>query len=100
MYALKEADVGAMSALERKDAVNEIRLMASIRHENIVKYHEAILDGRLQPFYLLYRSYLISTDPFVAFVPSAAFPCLHLHEQKSLTLSLICAEARLVIVME
>ena len=46
VYALKEADVGAMSALERKDAVNEIRLMASIRHENIVKYNEAILDGK------------------------------------------------------
>ena len=46
VYALKEADVGAMSALERKDAVNEIRLMASIRHDNIVKYHEAILDGK------------------------------------------------------
>ena len=34
-----------MSALERKDAVNEIRLMASIKHDNVVKYHEAILDG-------------------------------------------------------
>ena len=34
-----------MSAIERKDAVNEIRLMASIKHENVVKYHEAILDG-------------------------------------------------------
>jgi len=45
VYALKEADVGSMSAIERKDAVNEIRLMASIRNENIVKYHEAILDG-------------------------------------------------------
>lgn len=45
LYALKEADVGSMTGLERKDAVNEIRLMASIRHENIVKYHQAILDG-------------------------------------------------------
>lgn len=48
VYALKEADVGSMSALEKKDAVNEIRLMASIRHDNVVKYHEAILDGETQ----------------------------------------------------
>lgn len=46
LYALKEADVAKMSAVERKDAVNEIRLMASIKHENIVRYHEAILDGK------------------------------------------------------
>ena len=47
LYALKEADVAKMSAIERKDAVNEIRLMASIKHENIVRYHEAILDGEI-----------------------------------------------------
>ena len=45
LYALKEADVGKMTPIERKDAVNEIRLMASIKHENIVRYNEAILDG-------------------------------------------------------
>lgn len=34
-----------MSAAEREDAVNEIRLLASIRHENICRYHEAFVDG-------------------------------------------------------
>ena len=45
LYALKEADVGSMTPVERQDAVNEIRLMASIKHENVVRYHEAILSG-------------------------------------------------------
>ena len=34
-----------MSAAEREDAVNEIRLLASIRHENVCRYHEAFVDG-------------------------------------------------------
>lgn len=45
VYALKEADVRKMSALERADAVNEIRLLASVKHPNVVRYHEAFLDG-------------------------------------------------------
>ena len=45
VYALKEADVRKMSPLERADAVNEIRLLASVKHPNVVRYHEAFLDG-------------------------------------------------------
>jgi len=45
VYALKEADVRKMSPLERADAVNEIRLLASVKHQNVVRYHEAFLDG-------------------------------------------------------
>ena len=47
VYALKEADVRKMSPLERADAVNEIRLLASVKHQNVVRYHEAFLDGEL-----------------------------------------------------
>lgn len=36
MYALKEADLGAMSQAERADAVNEVRLMVSMSHPNVV----------------------------------------------------------------
>ena len=42
---MQEADIQKMSAAEREDAVNEIRLLASIRHENICRYHEAFVDG-------------------------------------------------------
>jgi NIMA (never in mitosis gene a)-related kinase len=38
-------DVHAMNAAERQDCVNEIRLLASVRHPNVVAYHEAFLDG-------------------------------------------------------
>ena len=49
VYALKEADVRKMSPLERADAVNEIRLLASVKHPNVVRYHEAFLDGKAGP---------------------------------------------------
>ncbi len=36
LYALKEADLGSMSQAERADAVNEVRLLVSISHHNVV----------------------------------------------------------------
>ena len=44
-YAVKETDVTKMSTQERQDAANEIRLLASVRHANIIRYFEAFLDG-------------------------------------------------------
>ncbi|GAX80415.1 hypothetical protein CEUSTIGMA_g7854.t1 [Chlamydomonas eustigma] len=44
-YALKEMDVRAMNQAEREDATNEIRLLASVQHPNIISYNEAFLDG-------------------------------------------------------
>mmetsp|Transcript_19825 Transcript_19825/g.43138 ORF Transcript_19825/g.43138 Transcript_19825/m.43138 type:complete len:627 (+) Transcript_19825:361-2241(+) len=45
LYALKEMDVRSMSQAEREDSVNEIRLLASVAHPNVIAYHEAFLDG-------------------------------------------------------
>eukprot|EP00854_Cymbomonas_tetramitiformis_P010702 gene10702-12659_t len=45
IYALKETNVKQMSQQDRADAVNEIRLLASVRHEHVVNYHEAFVDG-------------------------------------------------------
>ena len=45
LYALKETNVRHMGQAERNDAVNEIRLLASIRSPFVVSYHEAFIDG-------------------------------------------------------
>lgn len=34
-----------MSQPEREDAANEVRLLASVSHPNVIAYHEAFLDG-------------------------------------------------------
>ncbi|PNH12872.1 Serine/threonine-protein kinase Nek1 [Tetrabaena socialis] len=44
-YALKEMDVRSMSQAEREDSANEIRLLASVSHPNVISYNEAFLDG-------------------------------------------------------
>lgn len=44
-YALKEMDVAHMNMRDRLDQLNEIRVMASIYHPNIVSYFETFVEG-------------------------------------------------------
>ncbi|KAI8469575.1 MAG: kinase-like domain-containing protein [Monoraphidium minutum] len=44
-YAMKETDIGKMSHQERTDAVNEIRVLGSLRHPNVVRQYEAFMAG-------------------------------------------------------
>ena len=43
-YALKKVKLGKLSEKEKENALNEVRIMASIRHFNICQYHEAFID--------------------------------------------------------
>ncbi|KAA6377657.1 MAG: putative G2-specific protein kinase nimA [Streblomastix strix] len=45
MYALKEINIKPMSHSEREDAVNEIRILASFKHPNIIRYREAFVEN-------------------------------------------------------
>jgi NIMA (never in mitosis gene a)-related kinase len=45
VYAMKETDLGKMGQQERADAVNEIRLLGSLSHPNVVRHHETFLAG-------------------------------------------------------
>ena len=44
IYALKRVRLGGLSGRERENALNEIRILASIKHRNIVGYKEAFAD--------------------------------------------------------
>lgn len=47
-YALKETDMSAMKDREREDALNEIRILGSLRHLNVVRFYEAFIsDNKL-----------------------------------------------------
>lgn len=46
-----------MSQSERSEAVNEIRLLASVQHANVVSYHEAFIDGNRLCIVLEYAPY-------------------------------------------
>ncbi|WIA15752.1 hypothetical protein OEZ85_002367 [Tetradesmus obliquus] len=45
VYAMKETDLGRMGPKERADAVNEIRVLGSMGHPNVVRHHETFLAG-------------------------------------------------------
>ena len=44
-YALKKVNLNNLSDKEKQNALNEVRILASIRHQNIVSYKEAFLDA-------------------------------------------------------
>lgn len=46
MYALKKVKLPSLSDKEKQNALNEVRLLASVRHENISAYKEAFFDDK------------------------------------------------------
>lgn len=45
VYAMKETDLSRMGPKERQDAVNEIRVLGSMKHPNVVRHHETFVSG-------------------------------------------------------
>lgn len=45
-YALKKVKIGLLSEREKINAVNEIRILASIKDINIIGYKESFYDDR------------------------------------------------------
>jgi len=43
-YALKKVKMGKLSDKEKENALNEVRILASIKHTNICAYNEAFID--------------------------------------------------------
>ena len=44
LYALKMVQLKNLSAKEKENAINEVRILASIKHPNIISYKEAFID--------------------------------------------------------
>jgi NIMA (never in mitosis gene a)-related kinase len=45
MYALKKVRMAGLSEKERENALNEVRILASIRHPNVISYKESFIDA-------------------------------------------------------
>jgi NIMA (never in mitosis gene a)-related kinase len=43
-YALKKVKMVKLSEKEKENALNEVRILASLQHKSIVSYHEAFID--------------------------------------------------------
>lgn len=46
VYALKKVKMGKLSEKEKQNAVNEIRILASINHPNVIGYKEAFFENK------------------------------------------------------
>ena len=44
LYALKMVILKNLSEKEKENAINEVRILASIKHANIISYKEAFID--------------------------------------------------------
>ena len=44
VYALKKVKMGKLSSKEKENALNEVRILASVEHETIVGYKEAFFE--------------------------------------------------------
>jgi len=47
-FVMKTVDVGGLGSEQQKDAVNEVKVLSSLKHPYIVRYHESFInDGTL-----------------------------------------------------
>jgi NIMA (never in mitosis gene a)-related kinase len=45
MYALKKVKLNNLSEKEKENAINEVRILASIKQKNVISYKEAFIDS-------------------------------------------------------
>ena len=53
-YALKKVKLMNLSEKERQNALNEVRILASIRHQNIICYKEVFMDEATNSLWFFY----------------------------------------------
>ena len=47
-YALKKVKLDHLSEKEKENAINEVRILASINHPNVISYKEAFIEQKSQ----------------------------------------------------
>ena len=52
-YALKKVKMLKLTPKEKENAVNEVRILASIRHPNVAGYHEAFYEDSSHSLYIV-----------------------------------------------
>ena len=45
-YALKKVKMRSLSDYEKKAALNEIRILSSVEHDNVIAYKDAFIDDK------------------------------------------------------
>ena len=53
LYAMKKVRITQMDLKDRDNALNEVRLLASIKHPNVIGYKEAFVDENSDSLYII-----------------------------------------------
>lgn len=53
IYALKKVNIKSLSAKEQQNALNEVRILASISHDNVIAFKEAFIDDAKEFLFLI-----------------------------------------------
>lgn len=53
MYALKKVKLNHLSEKEKDNAINEVRILASIKHRNVISYKEAFIEQTSQSLWYI-----------------------------------------------
>lgn len=48
IYALKKVKMAGLNAKEKENALNEVRILASVQHETVIGYKEAFFEDSSQ----------------------------------------------------
>lgn len=52
-YALKKVPIAKLSEKEQQNALNEVRILASIKHKNVIAFKEAFIDSESKSICLI-----------------------------------------------
>ncbi|CAI2360684.1 unnamed protein product [Moneuplotes crassus] len=61
VYALKKVSISNLASKEQQNALNEVRILASIKHTNVIAFKEAFIDDK-QEFLCLVLEYADGAD--------------------------------------
>lgn len=64
LYALKKVRMQKLSDKEKENALNEVRILASIKHHNIVAYKEAFIDEPSSSLWYVFSYFILNLNSF------------------------------------
>jgi len=90
IYALKKVKLPSLSDKEKQNALNEVRLLASVKHPNVVAYKEAFWDDKTRCLCIVQEC---ADGDFLQQINKCKQERAYLREADICDISVVCARA-------